>query len=270
MKLACSETTASGARRFASSGQRRRANRARDERAHAAVGYRHPRGSLRGAPRPPEDCFCEQRGPLPPAGEPPPPTVAGASGGDPPLRVWAPAKASKSHTPPLGGKFPPPPPPGVKNPKKEKALLKACKNPPQEVNPETERAPMRRGPLGKRGGPQCGRGLSNLLRLSSETSERAGRRPAPSFRAKAGRGRCRKPQYSSRCPGLTASFPAALGVEAAGLWACRFALLAIGPRLSLRARAGPSGRSRPGGRPGGDPGRSREALDSRLAPRGCG
>ena len=37
MKPTCSETTASGARRFASSGVRRRGTGARDERAHAAV-----------------------------------------------------------------------------------------------------------------------------------------------------------------------------------------------------------------------------------------
>ena len=37
MKLACRATTLSGARRFASSGQRSRGDGARDERAHAAV-----------------------------------------------------------------------------------------------------------------------------------------------------------------------------------------------------------------------------------------
>ena len=46
---------------------------------------------------------------------------------------------------------------------------------------ETKRAPMRRGPLGKRDRPLMRQGPLELLRLSTETLERAGRRPAPAF-----------------------------------------------------------------------------------------
>ncbi len=41
MKLTCSDTTASGARRFASSGERRRGTALVEQGAHAAVGHDH-------------------------------------------------------------------------------------------------------------------------------------------------------------------------------------------------------------------------------------
>ena len=83
-------------------------------------------------------------------------------------------------------------------------------------------------------GPGAARATRNLLRLSSETSERAGRRPArriwtdmPAERAyppwsasqatpsglKSGQRGAETASNSSCCPGLTASIPAALGVQ---------------------------------------------------------
>src|SRR5881628_3780943 len=62
---------------------------------------------------------------------------------------------------------------------------------------KTRPAPMRQGPL-------------ELLRLSSETSERAGRRPALTFLSSRGANELPKLSNDSFCcPGLTASFPAA-------------------------------------------------------------
>jgi len=81
-------------------------------------------------------------------------------------------------------------------------------------------------------GPGAARATRNLLRLSSETSERAGRRPArriwtdrpPAYPPrsasqatpsglKLGQRGAETASNSSCCPGLTASIPAALGVQ---------------------------------------------------------
>jgi hypothetical protein len=78
---------------------------------------------------------------------------------------------------------------------------------------------MRQGPL-------------ELLRLSSETSERAGRRPAPSFPDSSGAAELPKLLcVSFRCPGLTASFPAAQELRS-GEVARRFVV--PGERAALR------------------------------------
>ena len=134
-------------------------------------------------------------------------------------------------------------------------------------------------------------------------------RRSKTFRTQVRPEACRLLKNSSCCPGLTASIPAARGVEAASLRTCRFAFRApsgrhrkrcLGgtssrngslrtcrfafswrfeggrrseaswPSRYLPARSARRGRSLPGGRPGGGPGAPGTYSTADWRPRGCG
>jgi hypothetical protein len=151
----------------------------------------------------------------------------------------------------------------------KRGWMKQC---PRRIVRETEGAPMRRGPLGKtRQAPMRQGPLDITAILFGDV--RAGRAAARSdvperFRTQVRPEACRLLKNSSCCPGLTASIPAARGVEAASRdLPLRFFLA---PSRYLPARSARRGRSLPGGKPGGGPGAPGTYSTADWRPRGCG
>jgi len=162
----------------------------------------------------------------------------------------------------------------------KRGWMKQC---PRRIVRETEGAPMRRGPLGKtrrapmRQGPLD---ITAVLFGDVRAGRAAARSVVPKLRTQVRPEACRLLKNSSCCPGLTASIPAARGVEAASLKTCRFAFSwrfeggrrseASWPSRYLPARSARRGRSLPGGRPGGGPGAPGTYSTADWRPRGCG
>ena len=81
---------------------------------------------------------------------------------------------------------------------------------------ETERAPMRRGPLGKRDRPQCGRGHSNHCGSLRRRQSGPGGGPLCRSRAQARRMSCRKLCPTPLLPGTDGKLSCGTGVRSGG------------------------------------------------------